>query len=291
MLLSQPGLALVLPVVARYSHCIPFSYCMGFRLPWTRAITAPSRTTSEGVWEVPSQCSSRRAKRRRLLRKNPKGILYPHGVLRTLNGEAVMAEKEKDMVVSDRTEHLAEEEYDSGEVAGLRLVKYPHPSLRAKNDVITEFSNDLQQLSRSMFELMYASNGAGLAAPQVGLNKRLIVINLTGDKEEWTEEVVLANPEIVERSKKKDMDEEGCLSFPKMSGDVPRNTWIKVKYDTVQGKCMKKKLIGLEARIFQHEYDHVEGILYIDHLSPEERRKVQGRLDELVADYGYGGVL
>ncbi len=104
LLLYRPGVALVLPVVARYSHYVPFSYCAGFRLPWTRAITSPPRTTSEGILEVTSQCLSRRAKRRILLRKKPKGILYPLGVTCTLNGETVMTEKEDDIVVSDRTE-------------------------------------------------------------------------------------------------------------------------------------------------------------------------------------------
>eukprot|EP00968_Pinguiococcus_pyrenoidosus_P020062 scaffold2276_cov210-Pinguiococcus_pyrenoidosus.AAC.2 len=142
-----------------------------------------------------------------------------------------------------------------------------------------------------MFKVMYAAQGVGLAAPQVGVNKRLMVYNPEGDERKWVSEVVLVNPQIVARSEGTDEEEEGCLSFPEMSGVVERNKWIKVEAQSLQGKKIKKKFQGWEARIFQHEYDHLDGVVYPDRLKKEERKKVQGRLDELVADFGDGGAL
>jgi len=184
-----------------------------------------------------------------------------------------------------------EEEVDPGEVAGLSIVKYPHPALRAENAEITEFDDSLKKLSKDMFKLMYAAQGVGLAAPQVAQNVRLMVFNPEADPKKWLMETTLVNPEIVESSEGKDMEIEGCLSFPGMNGPVQRSKWIKVKYQDVKGKPKKKKFVGWEARIFQHEYDHLQGTVYIDRLSEEDRQQVQPRLDELIAEHGEGGAL
>jgi len=138
---------------------------------------------------------------------------------------------------------------------------------------------------------MYATQGVGLAAPQVGINKRLMVYNESGDPKKWMSETVMINPKIVEFSEAKDVEQEGCLSFPDMGGDVERSKWIKVEAQNLKGKKMKKKFKGWEARIFQHEYDHLDGTVYIDRLTEEGKDKVQPRLDELVSDFGEGGVL
>ena len=138
---------------------------------------------------------------------------------------------------------------------------------------------------------MYAAQGVGLAAPQVGVNKRLMVYNPEGDEKKWVQEVVLVNPRIVGRSEGTDEEQEGCLSFPDMSGVVERNKWIKVEAQNLKGKTIKKKFAGWEARIFQHEYDHLDGVVYVDRLKDAEKEKVQPRLDELVADFGEGGAL
>ena len=119
---------------------------------------------------------------------------------------------------------------------------------------------------------MYAAEGVGLAAPQVGVNKRLMVYNEAGDKTKWLQEVVLVNPKIVEFSDAREIETEGCLSFPNMNGKVERSKWIKVEALSLKGKKMKKKYTGWEARIFQHEYDHLDGILYVDRLThPHDR--------------------
>lgn len=188
------------------------------------------------------------------------------------------------------------DEIDPGKVEGtdLRIVKYPHPSLRKQNVEITpEEIKDgtISRIAREMFLVMYAAQGIGLAAPQVGINKRLMIYNESGDPKKWIDEVILVNPKIVERSESVDIETEGCLSFPGMNGDVERPKWIKVEAFSATGKKIKKKYSGWEARIFQHEYDHLDGIVYIDRLVPESKQSVQTRLNELIAEYGEGGVL
>ena len=174
-----------------------------------------------------------------------------------------------------------EEEIDPGEVAGLRVLKYPDPRLRAENAEITSFGDELKSIARRMFELMYAADGVGLAAPQVGINKRLMVYNEFGNPKKWLSEIVLVNPRIVEKSTTTDVETEGCLSFPGMNGPVKRAKWVKVEALNLKGKKIKKKFTDFEARIFQHEYDHLEGVVYIDHLDAPSLESVQPRLDEL----------
>jgi len=156
---------------------------------------------------------------------------------------------------------------------------------------LTGPGSEISKIAKEMFLVMYATQGVGLAAPQVGINKRLMVYNESGDPKKWMSETVMINPKIVEFSEAKDVEQEGCLSFPDMGGDVERSKWIKVEAQNLKGKKMKKKFKGWEARIFQHEYDHLDGTVYIDRLTEEGKDKVQPRLDELVSDFGEGGVL
>eukprot|EP00559_Dactyliosolen_fragilissimus_P009987 CAMPEP_0184859502 /NCGR_PEP_ID=MMETSP0580-20130426/4481_1 /TAXON_ID=1118495 /ORGANISM="Dactyliosolen fragilissimus" /LENGTH=257 /DNA_ID=CAMNT_0027356145 /DNA_START=109 /DNA_END=882 /DNA_ORIENTATION=- len=187
-----------------------------------------------------------------------------------------------------------DEEVDPGKVDGtdLRILKYPHPSLRAENADCTQQdieSGDISKIAKEMFLVMYAAAGVGLAAPQVGINKRLMVYNESGDPKKWLNEITMVNPKIVEFSEAKDIENEGCLSFPNMRGDVERSKWIKVEALNLRGKKIKKKFKGWEARIFQHEYDHLDGIVYPDRLTEDGKNEVQPRLDELIADFGEGG--
>jgi peptide deformylase len=189
-----------------------------------------------------------------------------------------------------------EEEVDPGHIEGtdLRVLKYPHPSLRAENVEVTEEelqSGEIGKIAKEMFLVMYATKGVGLAAPQVGINKRLMVYNQSGDKKKWLEEVIMVNPKIVEYSEGVDVEREGCLSFPGMNGEVQRSKWIKVEAMSLKGKKIKKKFNGWEARIFQHEYDHLDGIVYPDRLTEQGKEEVKGRLEELIQEFGPGGVL
>lgn len=182
----------------------------------------------------------------------------------------------------------AEEEVDPGQVEGtdLRVLKYPHPSLRAPDDEVTEFDDDLKKTLKEMFLVMYASKGVGLAAPQVGINKRIMVFNPEGDKRKWLAEVSLVNPKIVETSEATDVELEACLSFPGMEGKVRRHKWIKVEAQNAAGKVIKKKYTGWTARVFQHEYDHLEGVVYVDRLEDDsDKDEVKPKLEELAAAY------
>jgi peptide deformylase len=186
--------------------------------------------------------------------------------------------------------HALQEEVDPGAVEGtaLRVLKYPHPALRAPNALITEAElqdGSIAKLAREMLLVMYAAQGVGLAAPQVGVNKRLMVYNESGDRTKWLDEVILVNPVISEFSEPTDVETEGCLSFPNMNGLVTRSKWVKVEALNLKGKKIKKKYKGWEARIFQHEYDHLDGVVYIDRLEPESKGEVQERLTELVQSF------
>jgi len=190
----------------------------------------------------------------------------------------------------------SKEEVNPGKVEGtdLMIVEYPHPSLRAENvEVMEEELKDgsISKLSKEMFKIMYAAEGVGLAAPQVGVNKRLMVYNPTGNSKKWLEEVTMVNPKIVTYSEGVDRATEGCLSFPNMSGDVTRSRWIKVEALNLKGKKIKKKFTDWEARVFQHEYDHLEGTVYIDRLDDDDKSNVKPVLEELIEKFGDGGAL
>lgn len=126
---------------------------------------------------------------------------------------------------------------------------------------MTEFDESLKQIANEMLLVMYAAEGVGLAAPQVGINKRLMVFNEDGDPTAKHKEMVLVNPVIVAKSNKTVVTEEGCLSFPKIYGDVTRARWIAVDYQTLEGKQVKNYYLeGNDAIIFQHEYDHLDKV-------------------------------
>lgn len=166
----------------------------------------------------------------------------------------------------------------------LGVVNYPHPALRAENKLVTEFDGRLKQLVFNLFETMYAvGDGIGLAAPQVGVNLRLMVYNpQLSDK---TQETVFVNPKIVAFSSSKDRKEEFCMSFPRMSGTVERPIWIEVEAVDWTGTPFSRRIEGFEARLFQHEYDHLDGIVFPDRMTANGKLKVQGSLNFLVSDY------
>ena len=132
---------------------------------------------------------------------------------------------------------------------------------------------------------MYATSGVGLAAPQVGLNIRLLVYNPSGKQEHAEEEVVLCNPKIVFKSKDTESGEEGCLSFPEVNGQVIRPLHVKIEAQNLQGDAFELELEDWEARIFQHELDHLEGILFIDRMTPASKSQAKPALEDLVYDY------
>ena len=158
---------------------------------------------------------------------------------------------------------------------GLRtIVTLPDPVLRRKARPVSSFDKDLQTLIDDMIETMREAPGVGLAAPQVGVSERLIVVEYAeppeeGDEQEEQEEVkpklyVMVNPEIVKTSEEKVLGVEGCLSIPGLVGEVERFTTVQIKGLNRRGQPMKVKAEGWLARIFQHEIDHVNGVVFPD---------------------------
>ena len=141
----------------------------------------------------------------------------------------------------------------------LKIITHPNPILRKKAKAIAvPVSGEIVNLAKEMFELMINSQGIGLAAPQVGISKRLVVIA------HQNEPLILFNPRIVKKSLKKEINEEGCLSIPDVFGNVKRHQKITVKADLASGDKTTLQAGGLLARVIQHEVDHLDGILFID---------------------------
>ena len=151
-------------------------------------------------------------------------------------------------------------------MAILDIVTFPEPSLRLKAKQVTKFDYELQTLVDSMFETMRDAPGVGLAAPQIGQSLRLVVVEYTDDEDENArpKKYVLVNPEIVKRSEEMVTDIEGCLSLPGLAGTVERHEAVTIKAKNRFGKPLKIEAEGWLARIFQHEIDHLDGVLYID---------------------------
>ena len=147
--------------------------------------------------------------------------------------------------------------------------KYPDEALRKVAEKVSDISGDLCKLSEDMVETMRAARGIGLAANQIGVCVRIITLDVGLEKE--TSPLVLINPEIVEAGSE-ETAEEGCLSLPGFYETVKRAQRVLVKATTLEGKEFSMDCAGLLARAFQHEIDHLNGILLIDHLSPVKRQ-------------------
>jgi peptide deformylase len=159
------------------------------------------------------------------------------------------------------------------------IVKYPDPVLSRKGAAVTEFGPDLAQFVREMWASMYAAHGIGLAAPQIGVSRRITVIDVSF-KERPDEKLVLINPEIIERQGKQ-FEEEGCLSLPEIREKVQRAARVKVRAQDVNGEFFEAEGDELLARAIQHEIDHLDGVLFIDRLSPLKRDLVKRRIRKL----------
>jgi peptide deformylase len=151
----------------------------------------------------------------------------------------------------------------------LKIVKYPEPVLSQPGEPVTEFNDELRQLVADLFETMYAAQGIGLAAPQVGVSKRLTVVDLTMGKEP-KDKLVLINPEVISGEGRL-YDEEGCLSFPEIREKVVRSARVRIRAQDVNGKWFEMDGEDLLSRAFQHEIDHLDGILFIFRMSPLKR--------------------
>jgi peptide deformylase len=163
----------------------------------------------------------------------------------------------------------------------LDIVLWPHPVLLDGTDSVSEVDEDLRAVVGEMRRVLFEQRGVGLAAPQVGIAKRLMIVCPSGEPGDDT---VVVNPEIVERVGS-EVGEEGCLSFPGIYGQVPRARALVVRYQDLDLRTHEMELAGFVARIFQHELDHLNGEVFIDRMTPESREKIEGQLDELRQQY------
>ena len=155
----------------------------------------------------------------------------------------------------------------------LKIVHFPHPALRWKSKPLKRVDVELRAIVRQMFDLMYEAHGIGLAANQVVIPYQLFVLNLTGDPEQKDQERVFVNPLIVKRKGNQE-EEEGCLSLPEVFAKVRRSKTIQVTAFDLDGNEQTFDAEGLEARVLQHEIDHLLGILFIDKLAEGARLSV-----------------
>jgi peptide deformylase len=161
-------------------------------------------------------------------------------------------------------------------MALLQILEYPDPRLRTRAQPVTEFDAALAKLVEDMFETMYAAPGIGLAATQVDVHRRLIVIDVSGER---SEPLVFINPEILEREGVGTM-EEGCLSVPGIFDEVKRAAKVRVRFRDRDGGTHEREIEGLLAVCVQHEMDHLEGKLFVDYLSDLKRERIRKKLEK-----------
>jgi peptide deformylase len=161
-------------------------------------------------------------------------------------------------------------------MARLTILEYPDPRLRTRAVPVTRFDAALGQLIDDMFETMYAAPGIGLAATQVDVHQRLIVIDVSKDK---TEPLVFINPEIIARAGV-EVTEEGCLSVPGIYDEVERADRVTVRALDRHGATFERQLDGIAAVCLQHEMDHLAGKLFVDYLSELKRERIRKKLDK-----------
>lgn len=165
------------------------------------------------------------------------------------------------------------------------IVIYPNDVLKTKAEEVKEFNDEIRNLVNDMFETMYKRGGVGLAANQVGVLKRVVVIDLYSKTErQGKEQIVLINPEIIAKEGEI-VKEEGCLSLPGLYKKVKRAAYVKVKAQNLEGEEFEIEGEGLLARALQHEIDHLNGIVFIDRLSPLQKRLALERYKKLKRKY------
>ena len=159
-------------------------------------------------------------------------------------------------------------------MAVLEILRFPDERLRTIAQNVVSFGPTIQQIIDDMFETMYAEEGIGLAATQVNIHQRIIVIDTSEDR---TGRLVLINPELLEQRGSTGI-EEGCLSVPECRALVPRAEWVKIRATNAQGEQFELETDGLLAICIQHEMDHLVGKLFVDYLSPLKRQRIRQKM-------------
>ena len=162
-------------------------------------------------------------------------------------------------------------------MAVLPVLHFPDERLRTKAKPVEEVTPEIQRITDDMLETMYAEEGIGLAATQVNIHQRIIVIDVSENRDKH---YVIINPEVIEKSGETGI-EEGCLSVPESRGFVPRAEYIKIRALGRDGKPFELEAHDLLAICIQHEMDHLEGKLFVDYLSPLKRQRIQQKLEKI----------
>lgn len=176
-----------------------------------------------------------------------------------------------------QTEVLTEDEKK------LTIVHHPHPALRHRSKPIRRVDAQLKAFVAQMFDLMYEHRGVGLAANQVNLPLQLFIVNTAGKRDEG-EELVFLNP-VISRPKGAEAGEEGCLSLPGVYGDVTRPAEVDFSAYSLTGQPVSFRASGYMARVLQHEYDHLNGTMFFDRMSPTLRSEIDDLIYEFEADF------
>lgn len=161
------------------------------------------------------------------------------------------------------------------------ILIHPDPRLKKVADAVGDVDDSLRKLTDDMLETMYAAPGIGLAAPQVGVLQRVLVMDCVKEEGSAPEPMVLINPKVVWSSEENNIHEEGCLSIPEEFADVERPAEVEVTWTSLDGADQSAKFDGLWATCVQHEIDHLDGKLFIDYLKPLKRQLITRRMQKL----------
>ena len=160
------------------------------------------------------------------------------------------------------------------------ILIHPDPRLKKKCEPVDVVDDKIRKLAADMLETMYDAPGVGLAAPQVGVNKRLFVMDCSG-KDEPAEPHVLINPEVTWASEDREAHEEGCLSIPEIFEEVTRPSLVRMRWTDEKGETQEDEFEGLASRCVQHELDHLNGKLFIDYLGSVKRTMITNKMKKL----------
>ena len=151
------------------------------------------------------------------------------------------------------------------------------PVLRRRSKEVEALNKNVESIVEELFQIMYSEDGVGLAAPQIGVSLRIFVID-------DGKPMAFINPKILWRSEDTNMSEEGCLSIPDVFEDVERSNSVVVEYLDFKGNVAKKQFLGYTARVIQHEYDHLDGVLFIDRIAPNRRIAIREKLISIIRE-------
>ena len=168
------------------------------------------------------------------------------------------------------------------------ILLHPDPRLKKIATPVASVSDELRRLADDMLETMYDAPGIGLAAPQVAVMSRMIVMDCAKDDEATPEPMVLINPEVVWTSEERSVYDEGCLSIPEHYAEVERPTGVEVSWMNLDGKTQRERFDGLWATCVQHEIDHLDGKLFIDYLRPLKRQMITRKMQKLKREMARG---